>query len=158
MRVHDEHTPHASWSFGVRQFSARATSSANSFLPIPSSPVNSSAPGRRPDTSMRFNAALTRAFPVSSSNILHCQVPATLQERNDYVFHAFLRAFHWSTRIDQLHARRFGECNLQVCVTHARVKVSVFDVQPIARAAARRSSTRPPRGAIDRLIDPQIKK
>ena len=49
MRAHDEQTPHASWSFGVRQFKARATSSAKSFFPMPSSHVNSSAPGSRSD-------------------------------------------------------------------------------------------------------------
>src|SRR6185369_16627044 len=129
MRVHDEQTPHASWSFGVRQFSARATSSANSFLPMPSSPVNNSAPGSRSETSMRFSDTLTRAFPVSSSNIFHCQVPAALQEGNDDVFHAFLRTVHCSTRIDQFHALRFGERNLQVCVTHSSMEVSMFDVE-----------------------------
>src|SRR5215217_391245 len=104
MRVQDEQTPHASWSFGVRQFNARATSSAKSFLPIPSSPVNSSAPGSRSETSSRFSAALTRSFPVSSANIVHREVASALKIRNDNFPHALLCALHWSTRIDQLHS------------------------------------------------------
>src|SRR5262249_38285684 len=123
MRVQDEQTPHASWSFGVRQFSARATSSAKRFLPIPSSPTNSNAPGKRSATSIRFSAALTRSFPVNSSNIFHREMAAALQEGNDDVFHTCLRAFHWTTRVNQLHALRFGQRDLQVSIAHARVKV-----------------------------------
>src|SRR6185369_12247810 len=100
MRTHDEQTPHASWSCGVRQFNARATSSAKSFLPTPSSPVNSMAPGSRSVTSIRFNTALTRAFPVSSSNIVHGQVAPAFQVRNDDLFQTFLRVLDWPTRID----------------------------------------------------------
>src|ERR1044071_4495802 len=69
MRTHDEHTPHASPSLGVRQFNVRATSSANRFLPTPSSPANSNAPGKRPDVIIRLSESLTRAFPVKSLNI-----------------------------------------------------------------------------------------
>src|ERR1051326_5364515 len=98
MRVQEEQTPHASWSFGMRQFSARATSSAKRFLPMPSSPTNSSAPGSLSATSIRFNAALTRSFPVSSLNIIHREMAAALQKRNDDLFHAFLRVLDWTTR------------------------------------------------------------
>src|SRR5690349_23052276 len=117
MRTHDEQTPHASLSFGVRQFKARATSSAKSFLPMPSSPVNSIAPGSRSLTSIRFSAALTREFPVSSSNILHGQMASALKKRNDDFFHAFLGFFHWSARVDQLHAFGFLQRDLQVSIT-----------------------------------------
>src|SRR4029079_225798 len=102
MRVQDEHTPHASAFFGVRQFKARAISSAKSFLPMPSSPVNSIAPGSRSETSIRFSIPLTLAFPVSSSNIVHRKMTAALQIRNDDLFHALLRTLDWTTRIDQL--------------------------------------------------------
>src|SRR6185369_4483148 len=108
MRVHDEQTPHASWSFGVRQFNARATSSAKRFLPMPSSPTNSIAPGNRSVTSIRFNAALTRSFPVSSANIVHREMAAALQVRNDDLPDTFLRVLDCAARINQLHALRFG--------------------------------------------------
>ena len=48
-----------------RQFKARATSSANSFFPIPSSPVNSSAPGSLPVDSIRLSTALTLCFRLA---------------------------------------------------------------------------------------------
>ena len=47
-------------------------------------------------------------------------------------FDALLRAFYWSTRVDQLHALRFLERDLQVSITHASMKVGVFDIQSIA--------------------------
>src|ERR1041385_1502243 len=136
MRVHDEQTPHASWSCGVRQFNARATSRAKRFLPMPSSPTNSSAPGSLSVTSIRFSDALTRSFPVSSSNIIHCEVSAALQKWNDDLFDAFLCVVDWSTRVNQLHALRFGQRDLQVRITHARVKVGFLDVESIARDLA----------------------
>src|ERR1044072_1124084 len=114
MRTHDEHTPHASSSFGVRQFKARAISSAKSFLPMPSSPVNSIAPGSRSETSIRFNISLTLAFPVSSSNIIHRERAAALQKGNHDVLQTRLRLFDWATRVDQLHPVRFRERDLQV--------------------------------------------
>src|SRR6185369_17983422 len=123
MRTHDEQTPHASPSLGVRQFKARAISSAKSFLPMPSSPVNSIAPGSRSETSIRFNTALTREFPVSSSNIFHRQMTAGLQERNDDFPQTLLCLLDWTTRIDQLHALRFGARDLQIRSAHSRVKV-----------------------------------
>src|ERR1044072_5415563 len=158
MRTHDEQTPHASPSFSVRQFKARAISSAKSFLPIPSSPVNSIAPGSRSETSIRFNIALTREFPVSSSNIVHCEVAAALQIGNDDLSQAFLRALDWTTRVDQLHALRFGERDLQVRIAHARVKVGVLDIQTIARDPSRSFPGRTPRSAIRRFFDRQIEK
>src|SRR5689334_22981280 len=136
MRVHDEQTPHPSWPFGVRQFNARATSSAKRFLPIPSSPVNSSAPGSLSADSIRRNAALTRSFPVNSSNIIHRELAAALQKGNDYLLQAFLRVLDWTTRVNQLHAVRFGPRDLQVSIAHARVKVGFLDVEPIARELA----------------------
>src|SRR5215213_1679317 len=135
MRTHDAQTPQPSWSFGVRQFKARATSSAKSFLPMPSSPVKSIAPGSRSETSIRFKIALTREFPVSSSNIFHRQIAFGLKERNDDVFHTFVRVLHWTTRIDQLHALRFGERDLQIRIAHAPVKFGGLDIQTIARDA-----------------------
>src|SRR5688572_26964020 len=131
MRVQDEQTPHASLSFGVRQFKARATSRAKSFLPMPSSPVNSSAPGSRSETSMRFSAAFTRSFPVSSENIIHREVAAALQIRNDDFSNLLLRAFHWSTRIDQLHSLGFSQRYLQIRLADTSVKVGIFDIQPV---------------------------
>jgi len=140
---------------GVRQFNARATSSAKRFLPIPSSPVNSIAPGSRSLTSMRFSAALTREFPVSSSNISHFQLPIAncqlilsignrqsaignrnmapaLEIRNDDFSHALLRFVDWSTRVDQLHAFGFFERDLEVRITHTAMKVGVLDIKTIA--------------------------
>src|SRR5215216_2917673 len=127
MRTHDEQTPHASSSFGVRQFKARATSNAKSLLPMPSSPVNSMAPGSRSATSIRFNTALTREFPVSSSNIFHRHVTPASQVWNDDLFNTLLRVLDWTSRIDQLHTLRFSQCDLQIRIAHARVKLGVFD-------------------------------
>src|SRR5678816_1174506 len=132
MRTHEEQTPHASSFFGVRQFNARAISSAKSFLPMPSSPVNSIAPGSRSATSIRFSAALTREFPVSSSNILDGEMASALEIWNDDFSHALLRFVDWSTRIDQLHALGFFERNLEVGITHPAVKVGVFDIETVA--------------------------
>src|ERR1041385_6142769 len=132
MRVHDEQTPHASWSFGVRQFNARATSSAKRFLPMPSTPTNNSAPGKRSATSICFSAALTRSFPVNSSNIFHREMAAALQEGNDNLLDARLRVLDSTTRINQLHALRFGQRNLQVSIANALVKVRFLDVESIA--------------------------
>src|SRR5262244_86363 len=134
MRVHDEQTPHASWPFGVRQFNARATSNAKRFLPIPSSPTNNIAPGNLSAISIRFSAALTRSFPVNSSNIVHREISAALQKWNDYLFHTFLCVLDRATRINQLHALRFSQRDLQISITHARVKVGFLDVESIARA------------------------
>src|ERR1043165_4105318 len=118
MRVHEEQTPHASWSFGVRQFNARATSSAKRFLPMPSSPTNSSAPGSLSATIIRFSEALTRSFPVSSLNIIHRKMSAAFQKRNDDLLDAVLRVLDWTTRIDQLHAFGFGARELQISIAH----------------------------------------
>src|SRR6185369_3145354 len=158
MRTHDEQTPHASPSFGVRQFNARAISSAKSFLPMPSSPVNSIAPGSRSETSIRFNMSLTREFPVSSSNIIYREVTPVLQKGNDDLFQTRLRLFDWATRIDQLHAVRLRECDLQVRIAHARVKVGMLDVESIARDPRRTFPRRTSRGAIRRFVDREIEK
>src|ERR1051325_6647432 len=114
---------------------------------MPSSPTNNSAPGSLPATSIRLSAALTRSFPVNSSNIIHREMAAALQERNDDGLQAFLRLLHWSTRIDQLHALRFGSRDLQVGIAHARVEVCFLDVESIARKFARRSTGRATRCA-----------
>src|SRR6476659_537476 len=100
MRVQDEQAPHASWSFGVRQFSARATSSAKRFLPMPASPTNSIAPGNLSATRICFHAALTRSFPVNSLNIVHRQMAAAFEKRDDDLLEAILRVFDWTTRVD----------------------------------------------------------
>src|SRR4029079_11984574 len=126
MRWQAEHCPQ-SWLFrGVRQFKARAISSANSFLPIPSSPVNSIAPGSRSETSIRFSTALTREFPVSSSNIVQFHVIPALQKGHDDLFHTLLCVLDWTTRIDQLHTLRFRKRDLQVRIAHTRMKVGVL--------------------------------
>src|SRR5215213_4681663 len=156
MRTHDEQTPHASRSFGVRQFNARATSSAKSLLPIPSSPVNSIAPGSRSETSIRFSTALTREFPISSSNIIHREVALALKEGNDDLFHTLLCALDWSTRVDQLHPLRFRQRDLHIRIAHAGVKVSVLDIKSIARDPRRRFAGRAPRRAIGRFFDRKI--
>src|SRR5215203_5837448 len=75
MRLQEGQTPHASWSCSERQFKARAISSANNFLPTPSSPANSIAHGSRSVTSIRFRTDFTRVGPVSSSNITYFQLP-----------------------------------------------------------------------------------
>jgi len=51
-----------------------------------------------------------------------------LQKGNDDVLQTRLRLLDWTTRVDQLHALRLGERDLQVRIAHARVKVSVLDV------------------------------
>src|SRR6476619_5604056 len=104
---------------------------------MPSSPTNSIAPGNRSATSICFNAALTRSFPVNSLNIIHRQMTAALEKRNDDLLEAVLRVFDWTTRVNQLNAFRFGPRDLQVGVAHARVKVGFLDVETIA---SRRSS------------------
>src|SRR5689334_24362449 len=126
MRTHDEQTPHASLFLGVRQFNTRATSSAKSFLPMPSSPVNSIAPGSRSDTSIRFSIALTREFPISSSNIFHRQMAPGSQEGNNNLSQTLLCLLDWTTRFDQLHAFRFGDRDLQIRISHTRMKVGVL--------------------------------
>src|ERR1044072_598539 len=90
------------------------------------------APGTGSVTGIRFSAVLTREFPVSSSNILHGQMASTLKIGNDDFSDALLRSFHWSTRVDQLHALWFLQCGLQVSITDTSVKVGVFDIQTIA--------------------------
>src|SRR5215813_12089562 len=104
MRVQAEHWTHASLFRGVRQFSARATSSANSFFPTPSSPANSNAPGSRPVSSIRFNTSLTRAFPAIWSNMRLLDSGSTAQKREDHVLHARLRLLHWTTGVDHFHS------------------------------------------------------
>src|SRR6266852_2751939 len=69
MRLQDEHSSHASTPTRLRQFIAFASSSANSFLPIPSSPVNSSEPGTRPLTSRCRSDSFTSSLPMSVENI-----------------------------------------------------------------------------------------
>src|SRR5690242_15286524 len=132
MRSHDEQTPQASPFFGVRQFNARANSSANRFLPTPSSPVNSKAPGRRPEVIIRFNASLTPALPVSSLNIY--LVTSAAQKRNDQFSYSLLCLFYWTSGIYYFYAFGFGRGDLQIGVAYARVKLRVFDVESIAPA------------------------
>ena len=68
-RAQAGHTPHASTPRRERQFSARASSSAKSFLPSPSSPAKSSADGTRPCPSILRKVSFARSFPTSVSNI-----------------------------------------------------------------------------------------
>src|SRR5688572_27741022 len=138
MRTHDEHTPHASRSFGVRQFNERATSSAKRFLPTPSSPANSSAPGRRSDTSIRLSASLARVLPVSSLNIhfVRCQITSTTQKRDEDLPDSIMRLFNWTTGVDHLYPLRFGGGEFEISVAYARVKLSGFDIESIAHASA----------------------
>src|ERR1700730_10408046 len=67
--LHDEHWSHASTPLRLRQFRALANSSANSFLPIPCSPVKSSEPGTRPSASKRRRDSFTSSLPISVENI-----------------------------------------------------------------------------------------
>src|SRR4051812_39196957 len=69
MRLHAEHSSQASTPLGERQFRAFASSTANSFLPTPSGPVKSKAPGIRRASSIRRNKIFTLEFPASLSNI-----------------------------------------------------------------------------------------
>src|SRR5260370_1705528 len=69
MRLQDEHSSHASTPTRLRQFIAFASSSANTFLPIPSSPVNSSEPGTRPLTSRCRSDSFTSSLPMSVENM-----------------------------------------------------------------------------------------
>src|SRR5229473_7940421 len=69
IRVHEEHSSQASTPTRLRQFIALASSSAKSFLPIPASPVKSSEPGTRPETSKRRSDSLTWSLPMSVENI-----------------------------------------------------------------------------------------
>src|SRR5262249_22578287 len=67
--LHDEHSSHASTPERLRQFSALASSSAKSFFPMPSSPVKSREPGRRPPASNFRRVSLTSSLPISFENI-----------------------------------------------------------------------------------------
>ena len=66
-----------------------------------------------------------------------------MQKWNDDLFDAFLCVVDWSTRVNQLHALRFGQRDLQVRITHARVKVGFLDVESIARDLAVMQSAKP---------------
>src|SRR5262245_55776018 len=81
MRTQAEQVPQGPSAVGVRQFNAFATSSANSFLPIPSSPTNNSAPGKRPASSIRFSTSLTRSLPAIFSNILSSDLASSCMVR-----------------------------------------------------------------------------
>ena len=67
--LHEEHSSQPSIPFRWRQFRALANSSAKSFLPIPSSPVNSSEPGRRPPAIKRRSDSFTSSLPMSLENM-----------------------------------------------------------------------------------------
>ena len=79
-----------------------------------------------------------------------------MQIRNDDVLNVFVSVFDWTTRINQLHAPGFGERNLEIRVAHARVKVSMFDVEPVAGKLAGCFVARPAGGAAGRFFDRQI--
>src|SRR5260370_39350075 len=66
---HDEHSSHASTPCRLRQLKAFANSRANSFFPIPWSPVNRSEPGTRPLSSSRRSDSLTSLLPMRRENI-----------------------------------------------------------------------------------------
>src|SRR5262245_23754968 len=69
IRLHEEHSSQPSIPARLRQLSALASSSANNFFPIPSSPVNRRDPGMRPPASKRRSASFTSSFPMSVENI-----------------------------------------------------------------------------------------
>src|SRR5947209_3311166 len=100
MRMQEGQRSHASPSAGVRQFKDLAISSAKSFLPTPSSPANSSAPGTRPIASIRLKISLTRWFPTKLENISKCrsQNPEFRMERaasHIYRFSFILTSDSW---------------------------------------------------------------
>src|SRR6266550_1886534 len=68
--VQDEHSSHASTPTRLRQFIAFASSSANSFLPTPSWPVNSSEPGTRLLTSRCRSDSFTSSLPMRRENMI----------------------------------------------------------------------------------------
>src|ERR1043166_6668615 len=67
--LHDEHSSQASAPARLRQFKALASSSANSFLPTPSSPVKSSEPGMLPLASKRRKVSFASSLPIRVANI-----------------------------------------------------------------------------------------
>src|SRR5438552_14495889 len=84
IRLHDEHSLPESkvWSLlcrslvvplleprRLRQLKALASSSAKSFLPMPSSPVKSSEPVARPVASIRRSESFTSSLPMRRENI-----------------------------------------------------------------------------------------
>src|SRR3977135_2601907 len=69
IRLQDEHWSQASTPIRWRQFMALVNSSANSFFPMPSSPVKSIEPGTLPPERRRRRDSLTSSFPISLENI-----------------------------------------------------------------------------------------
>src|SRR5262245_6622808 len=69
-RRQDEHSSQPSTPTRLRQLSAFASSSANSFFPIPSSPVKRSDPGTRPPLSRRRSESFTSSLPIRDENIM----------------------------------------------------------------------------------------
>src|SRR6267143_2840666 len=104
MRMQEGQVPHPSESRGERQFSALAISSANSFLPIPSSPAKRSAPGKRPDFSIRLSTSFTRAFPVSRSNIWRTLTLAFFRSCFGHILH---RSEEMAFACQKRHHNRF---------------------------------------------------
>src|SRR5712692_11618880 len=82
IRLHEEHSSQASTPTRLRQFIALASSSAKSFLPIPASPVKSSDPGTRPETSKRRSDSLTWSLPMRRENINQYAVVSKQRTRN----------------------------------------------------------------------------
>src|SRR3977135_3173438 len=69
IRLQEEHSSQASTPWRWRQFSDLASSSAKSFLPMPSSPVKSIEPGTRLPESKRRSDSFTSSLPMSLENI-----------------------------------------------------------------------------------------
>src|SRR6185295_3129958 len=74
----EEHSSQASTPTRLRQFSALASSSANNFLPTPSSPVKSSEPGMRPLASKRRKVSFASSLPMRVANIRATAPPRLL--------------------------------------------------------------------------------
>src|ERR1051326_2191916 len=92
IRLHDEHSSHASTPTRWRQLSALANSRANSFFPMPASPVNKSDPGTRPLLSNCRKACFTSSFPMRVANMgprLLVRAPPETASRSASLLHEF---------------------------------------------------------------------
>src|SRR5882724_327095 len=82
------------------------------------------------------------------------QVTSALQERDNDLFHAFVRLFRWPIRFYNLDSFRVGTRQLEISVTHTHVKMRRFSIEPIALLF----TVCPAAGAGYRVLDGKIEK
>src|ERR1043166_8315114 len=91
--LHEEQSSHASRPTRLRQLSTFASSSAKSFLPMPSSPVKSNDPGSRPSVNRRRSVFFTSSLPISLENILPLAQDSSLLQKGHHDAHDRLLSF-----------------------------------------------------------------